>query len=140
VGKPETTSSTESPAGQRKTAYSPAERRSSRVKIDMPVEVFGQEIGGKMFQQETRTMVVNAHGALLVLTLGVDIKPSVLLVNKRTSTEVQCRVVYRKEIDPSTSELGIEFLAPRPKFWGISFPPEDWRRSERKMPPSAGNK
>ena len=24
------------------------------------------------------------------------------------------------------SEVGVEFLKPAPKFWRISFPPDDW--------------
>lgn len=114
----------------------PSKRRSSRVAIDMPVEVFGQTQNGKMFREETRTTTVNAHGALLILASAKAINSSVILINKKTSTEVQCRVVYLKEMEKGRVELSVEFVIPQPRFWGISFPPEDWNNAERKRPSS----
>lgn len=111
-------------------------RRSSRVAIDMPVEVFGQAVNGKVFREETRTTTVNAHGALLVLGTAVQIKPSVLLINKTTRIEVQCRVISLKETEKGKIELGVEFVIPQPRFWGIAFPPEDWNNADRKKPVS----
>jgi hypothetical protein len=111
-------------------------RRSSRVAIDMPVVLFGQQVNGKVFSEDTRTSVVNAHGALIILTSGVEIKPSVLLVNKISKVEAQCRVVSQKETENGKSELGVEFVTPQPRFWGIAFPPEDWNNADRKMPGS----
>jgi hypothetical protein len=109
-------------------------RRSSRVNIDMPVEIFGQSTNGKVFREETRTTVVNAHGALLILTSSTEVKTSILLINKKTNMEVQCRVVYRKETEAGKAELGLEFVTPQPRFWGIAFPPEDWNNADRKRP------
>ena len=114
----------------------PSKRRSSRVAIDMPVEVFGQTQNGKMFREETRTMTVNAHGALLVLASAKAINSSVILINNKTSTEAQCRVVYLKEMEKGRVELSVEFVSPQPRFWGIAFPPEDWNNADRKRPPS----
>jgi len=111
-------------------------RRSSRVAIDMPVEVFGQQSNGKVFREETRTTIVNAHGALLNLASAVEIKPSVLLINKITKLEVQCRVISQKEAEKGKSELSVEFIDPQPRFWGIAFPPEDWNNADRKKPGS----
>ena len=102
----------------------------------MPVEVFGQAVNGKVFREETRTTTVNAHGALLVLGSPVQIKPSVLLINKTTRIEVQCRVISLKETEKGKVELGVEFVIPQPRFWGISFPPEDWNNADRKKPGS----
>jgi hypothetical protein len=41
---------------------------------------------------------------------------------------------FRQRVESEKAELGIEFLEPQPRFWGIAFPPEDWSRAERKMP------
>jgi hypothetical protein len=102
----------------------------------MPVEVFGQQANGKVFREETRTTVVNAHGALLTLASTVEIKPSVLLINKITNSEVQCRIISQKEVEKGKFELGVEFIDPQPRFWGIAFPPEDWNNADRKKPVS----
>ncbi len=91
-------------------------------------------VNGKAFRQETRTTAVNAHGAQLILATTVEMQPSILLRNKKTGAEAQCRVVYQKRVESEKAELGIEFLEPQPRFWGIAFPPEDWSRAERKMP------
>jgi hypothetical protein len=114
----------------------PNARRSPRVVIDMPVEVVGKGAGGESFRQETRTTVVNAHGARLVLESATEIEPFIFLINKKTGTEVHCRVVYQKRIENGKAELGIEFVDPRPRFWGIAFPPEGWSRAERTIPGS----
>ena len=111
-------------------------RRSSRATIDIPVEVYGQGSDGKVFHEETRTLVVNAYGALVLLAAGISLKQAVLLVNKKTRNEIECRVAYRKEIEKGPAEVGIEFVNPSPRFWGIAFPPEDWNRAQRKQPVS----
>lgn len=112
-------------------------RRSSRVTIDMPVEVSGHSMNGTAFGEETRTTAVNAHGALILLKTATEIKPSLLLVNKKSGAKAQCRVVYRKKLEDGKTEVGLEFVDPQPRFWGISFPPEDWSRAERKLPGSS---
>jgi hypothetical protein len=125
---------TNNPPATKGHSGSSIKRRSSRVAIDMPVEVFGQGVNGKIFREETRTMNVNAHGALLVLGSTIQIKPAVLLINKTTRLEVQCRVISLKETEKGRAELCVEFVMPQPRFWGISFPPDDWNNADRKKP------
>jgi hypothetical protein len=103
----------------------------------MPVEVSGHFMNGTAFSEETRTTAVNAHGCLILLKTATEIKPSLLLVNKKTEAKVQCRVVYRKKAEGGKTEVGLEFVDPQPRFWGIAFPPEDWSRAERKLPGSS---
>ena len=112
----------------------PNARRSPRVAIDMPVEVVGRSVNGKGFRQETRTTAVNAHGAHLILATATEIELSVILKNKKTSAEVECRVVYQKRMEGGKAELGIEFVDPQPRFWRIAFPPDNWSRADRRMP------
>jgi len=103
------------------------------VTIDIPVEVYGRGPDGRVFREETCTLVVNAHGALVTLATVVALKQMVLLVHKKACTEIRCRVAYRKEIEKGRAEVGVEFVTPSPRFWGIAFPPEDWNRAERKQ-------
>jgi hypothetical protein len=126
--------SVEASVGGKGSAQQPSGRRSHRVAIDMPVEVVGKTLNGKEFRQETRTTAVNAHGALVVLAITTDVEPSLLLTNKRTGEKAECRLVHQKRIESGKSELGIEFVTPQPRFWGIAFPPDDWNRAERKIP------
>jgi hypothetical protein len=32
------------------------------------------------------------------------------------------------------TEVGLEFSEPVPRFWRITFPPEDWNPADRKLP------
>ncbi len=119
---------------QKASPQFPLARRSPRVSIDMPVELVGTTIDGASFRHETRTSDVNANGAHLILMTTIDVEPSILMINKRSGLEAQCRLVFQKRIDASRTELGLEFVVPQPRFWGIAFPPEDWNKAERKMP------
>ncbi len=107
-------------------------RRSVRVTIEFCVTVFGQNSDGKIFAEKTKTVTVNAHGALVVLEAHIDPQKPALLVNTKTGTEVQCRIAHRKETEKSRFEIGLEFASPQPKFWGMNFPPEDWDPADRK--------
>jgi hypothetical protein len=113
-----------------------SKRRSSRVVIEMPVTVFGQSTDRKMFHEQTKTITVSAHGALVSLKSSIDSVRPVLIVNPRTQLEAQCRVAYRKDLAGGVVEIGLEFSTSLPKFWGIHFPPEDWDPAERKRPSS----
>ena len=107
-------------------------RRSTRVVIDIPVTVFGQNSDGKIFTEQSSTVKVSAHGALIVMTTDIDSQKPALLMNTKTGSEVQCRVAHRKEIEKCRFEIGFEFASPYPRFWGINFPPVDWNPADRK--------
>ena len=113
-------------------AHSTMGRRSSRVMIEVPVEVIGQTGNGLVFREETRTIAVNAHGALLNSAMSLDITSTIVVKNKKTNDEVQCRVIFRRETQQGRADMGIEFIAAHPTFWAITFPPDDWIQTERK--------
>jgi hypothetical protein len=35
-------------------------------------------------------------------------------------------VVFLGPVRAAKSEIGLEFSEPRPSFWRVAFPPEDW--------------
>ena len=104
---------------------SSVKRRSSRVVIEMPVSVVGQRSDGNAFREQTKTLSVSAHGALIHLKSNVDSSGTVVIVNARTQSEAQCRIAHRKVLVSGGAEIGLNFSNPLPKFWGIHFPPED---------------
>jgi hypothetical protein len=101
-------------------------RRSQRVYLRIPVAVIAPGPDKKMAREQTRTSVVNAHGALLPLELPVREGQTIILQNPETSEEQPCRVVRVKRTPEGKTEVAIEFLKPAPKFWRVAFPPEDW--------------
>ncbi|MBZ5539350.1 MAG: hypothetical protein LAN61_02405 [Acidobacteriia bacterium] len=103
------------------------QRRSQRVLLSLPVEVTAQQgVEKKPVSEKTRTMVVNAHGALVQLNLKVEIGQQLTVKNLKTSEEAHCRVVFVNHAQLSNVEVGLEFLKPAPLFWRIAFPPADW--------------
>lgn len=80
----------------------------------------------KFFEEETHTLIVNAHGALIALASKVVKNQKLRLTNRATKAEQVCRVASVGPNSGGKGQIGIEFLTPSPDFWHISFPPEDW--------------
>src|SRR5713101_6468930 len=103
-----------------------AQRRSQRVMVKVSVVVLAQGADNKRVSEETRTVTVNAHGAMVLLELKVSIGQLLTLRNSRTGEEAHCRVVYLSPHQSEKREVGVDFMKPSPRFWRISFPPSDW--------------
>jgi hypothetical protein len=71
-------------------------------------------------------LVVNAHGALLLLAMKLFAGDSITLTNPQTDEQQPARVVYLGPQQSDKQEIGIEFVKPSPLFWRIAFPPSDW--------------
>jgi len=94
--------------------------------LTVHVVVSGKQPTGASFAEETITQVVNAHGALVLLKQMVAIGDRLKLKNVKTGDEIGCTVVDVGEMQERRSGIGIEFDLPAPRFWRISFPPDDW--------------
>jgi hypothetical protein len=101
-------------------------RRSQRVLLRIPIAVIAPGPDKKMAREQTHTMVVNAHGALIALDLPVRVGQVVILQNPETSEEQSCRVIRVNPAREGKAEVGIEFMKPAPNFWRVAFPPSDW--------------
>jgi hypothetical protein len=104
------------------TALSP--RRSSRVFHKMRVQAQGRGHNGKKFRETCETVVVNGHGGLLLLKHEVDDGEMLVITNPETMEEQECRVVYLGEPGDRGQRVGVEFLTPAPRFWGVEFSSE----------------
>jgi len=104
----------------------PGRRRSMRVLLSVPILVSGKTLNGKNFEEETRTLVVNAHGALIALAAGVTSGQKLNVHNKATQQSIECKIVYLGNPQAGKTQMGIEFVKALPSFWQIDFPPDDW--------------
>ena len=104
----------------------PGRRRSMRVLLSVPIVVSGKTANKEDFKEETRTLVVNAHGALIALAAQVVAQQNVTLSNKATQQSIDCRVVHLGSAQGGKTQVGLEFVKPSGKFWQIDFPPDDW--------------
>jgi len=102
-------------------------RRSERVFLQIGIFVQGVSSDGHAFREKTKTLAVNAHGALIHLAQDIRANEQVTLTHAVTSEQQACRVVYTKPMTGNIRAVGVEFLKPAPKFWGIDFPPADWK-------------
>ena len=108
---------------KRVTARMPkASRRSKRVSLRVPVVVYGQNRIVGTFREETSTNLVSAHGGLIALTARVGVGETVLVVNKATQEEQECRVVYVGPLEGPKKKVGVALLRSSPNFWGLDFP------------------
>jgi hypothetical protein len=103
-----------------------ARRRSQRVLMQVGVRIRGENAQGTSFEEETETLAINAHGALILLHVRVTSGSKVHMKHKRTEEEQECHVVFLGPVRDGKSEIGLEFTSPRPAFWRVAFPPEDW--------------
>jgi hypothetical protein len=102
-------------------------RRSQRVILSLAVTVRTEGAPKESsFEEETQTLLVNLHGALLLLKGKVAKGQKLRLTNRRTKEEQICQVATISPGTAGKSQVGVEFLKPSPDFWRISFPPEDW--------------
>ncbi len=84
-------------------------------------------IAGQVETIRAHTVAVNDHGAMLLCSRTLEADVILELQHDRTRERVACRVT---RTPPDTSEgflIPVEFAAPAPGFWQISFPPTDWK-------------
>lgn len=103
-----------------------AKRRSQRVLMQVGIRLRGKDAQGKDFEEVTQTLAINAHGALVLLTARVTSGAVVQMRHNKTEEEQECHVAFLGPVRSGKAEIGLEFTAPRPTFWRVAFPPEDW--------------
>src|SRR6059036_800398 len=108
------------------TSNSGARRRSQRVLMQVPLRLRGVDAQGQNFEEFTETLAINAHGALVLLAARLTSGAAVHMRHNKTEEEQECHVAFLGPVRGGKGELGLEFTAPRPTFWRVAFPPEDW--------------
>jgi len=101
-------------------------RRSQRVLMQVGVLIRGKDAQGKPFEEKTDTLAVNAHGALVALKNRITSGSTLKMKHNMTEEDQECHVVFLGPVRDGKAEIGLEFSEPRPAFWRVAFPPEDW--------------
>lgn len=104
-----------------------ARRRSERLLVDVPVVIRGQSSDQREFREETFTVTISAHGALVMLAANVAPGQELVVINPKNEDQQLGRVAYRGRTHAGLAQVGIEFPQPVPGFWQISSPPQDWK-------------
>ena len=117
-----------------------ARRRSQRVLMQVPVRIRGKDAQGKDFEEFTETLAINAHGALVLITARITSGSAVRIRHNKTEEEQECHVAFLGPVRGGRAEIGLEFTAPRPTFWRVAFPPEDWTPRSPEARTVSGNR
>jgi hypothetical protein len=96
-------------------------RRSARLFRKLKVKVRGRGQNGRKFRETSETLVVSAHGGLLMLRHEVVNGELLEITNVDTQEEIECRIVYLGDLCAQGQRVGLEFLTPAPHFWGLEF-------------------
>jgi hypothetical protein len=73
--------------------------------------------------EDTFTMSISAHGALVVLAAKVGVGQALVLMNPQNWDERDVRVARIGSSDGKLTQVGIEFVEPAPEFWPVGTPP-----------------
>ena len=98
-------------------------RRYPRWKAHVPLFVYGHACGQPPFCEEAYSAAVSEMGGLLILTVAVPPGEKLLLTNKMTQAELECRVAHLGRRDGPSVEVAVEFTAAAPHFWRVTAPP-----------------
>jgi hypothetical protein len=101
-------------------------RRSQRVMLSIRVLISGNRDTGHAFSEEVYTVVVNAHGALVMAAEVFHVGQLATVKHLKSNEEQMCRVIQIETGDAGMHQVALEFLEPAPRFWRVAFPPEDW--------------
>lgn len=101
-------------------------RRSQRVLVKVPVRVSVQAGNAALSEEDTFTMAVSAHGALIAVSAAVYRGQRLTLKNPQTKDSLECVVAHIDKFPDEQVKVGVEFLLPNPSFWHVAFPPKDW--------------
>jgi hypothetical protein len=105
-------------------------RRSQRVAARIRVAVTRLDGQNSTLSEDAYSLVVSAHGGLIVLNMNVQPGETLVLRNQMSNEEQLIRVVRVSEKQPSGNPVAIEFINPAPHFWQIDFPPADWNLAQ----------
>ena len=114
-------------AESRETSWLAANRRrSQRVLMKIPVRVSFHAGAVSLSEEETHTLAVSAHGALIAVSASLYRGQRLTLSNVQTKGSLECVVAHIDHFPGEQIKLGVEFLLPNPTFWRVAFPPKDW--------------
>ena len=106
-------------------------RRSGRIARVIPILLFGTNSEGKVFCEETKTVVLSLHGAGVVSQYKLFAEQELVLRWVETNQETEIRVIGEIGSQGRWHTYGVTFLNETLNFWKMEFPaPPANRESE----------
>jgi hypothetical protein len=98
-------------------------RRSSRIPKEILILLMGSDMEGKMFSEETKTVLLSRHGAGIVSGYKLSPEQELIVRSLETNKEAEVRVVGQLGAVGESYTYGVAFLDQNVDFWGIVFSP-----------------
>jgi hypothetical protein len=97
-------------------------RRSGRIAKEIAILLVGSDVEGKVFSEQTKTVLLSRHGAGIVSQYPLSAEQELILRRMDTDKEAEVRVVGQLGAHEGGYTYGVAFLDPEVDFWGIEFP------------------
>lgn len=101
-------------------------RRSQRIMLQVPVRINAPHGAARSFEEESSTLAISAHGALILLSERVKKGQQLILSNVQTDSSIDCIVAHIGDAQGDRLQVGVEFMMSSSVFWHVNFPPADW--------------
>jgi hypothetical protein len=82
----------------------------------------GSDMEGKVFSEETKTVVISRHGAGILSRYVLSAEQELILRRLDTDKEAEIRVVGQLGSHGESHTYGVAFLDPEMDLWGLKFP------------------
>jgi PilZ domain-containing protein len=97
-------------------------RRSGRIQREIAILLVGSDLEGKVFSEQTKTVVLSLHGAGIVSQYKLVPEQELILRRLDTNRETEIRIVGQIGSQSDNYTYGVAFLDPEIDFWGVKFP------------------
>ena len=104
-------------------------RRSARIPKQIAIAIIGSDIEGRVFSEQTTTVLLSRHGAGIVSSYKLSAEQELVIRSEESHKEIEARIVGQIGSQGDTYIYGIAFLDRDVNFWGVDFP--DLSETER---------
>jgi hypothetical protein len=99
------------------SSLGPERRRSGRIRVHIPLFIYGYTPAGNPFYEETQTIVISGTGGLISTTSRVYPGQRLVVTNEGNDQTQECVVVSVKPQRARSNHIALKFPAPMPQFW-----------------------
>ena len=105
-------------------------RRSGRIPKEVPIVLIGSDLSGKIFSEQTKTVLLSLHGAGLLSRHKLSPEQEMVLRWPERNKEADIRVVGQIGADSGVYTYGVAFFDHVVNFWEMEFPPPTPKEQE----------
>lgn len=80
-----------------------------------------QDSNKRFISEKTHTVIVNDHGALILLAASVEVDQIIRIENSNLKEELPCRITSLGPSFMGKTQVAVELIMPTPGFWGSRF-------------------